>query len=407
MMRSMSLAIAALRNHQTFMDVVASNVANVNTTGYKSSRVSFQEMLSQTLRGSSAPTEQLGGLNAIQVGLGMTLGGIDTLFTQGSMAETGKLTDMAIQGDGFFVLSNVDGFLYTRDGNFDVDLDGSLVSLATGLKVMGWAADENGDVDTAGALSAIEIPYGQTMARATTSMTLTGNLDAEAEIGATAVSSIGVYDSLGILHTIDITYTKEDANEWSWAASDSDPDIAISGSGTIEYDSDGTYSVTNPAISLSMTCTNGAASSTITVDLTGSTQLEGTSSLSASSQNGLPTGSLTTFSVGTTGEITGVFSNGLNRCLGQIALASFTNSGGLLKVGQSLYSSSANSGTAQVGLPGEDGRGGISSGYLEASNVELAKEFTNMIVAQRGFQANSRVITTSDSMLEELVNLKR
>ncbi len=411
MMRSLSLAIAALRNHQTFMDVVASNISNVNTTGYKASRVSFQELLNQTLRGSSAPRNGLGGLNPIQIGLGMTLSGVDTLFTQGSLQDTGKLTDLAIQGDGFFVLDSGDGPLYARDGNMDIGLDGSLLNLSTGMKVLGWKADASGNIDTSQPLSSIQIPFGQSMARPTSQVDLRGNLDAEALAGTTVAATIGVYDSLGVLHNLDLTFTKTaTANQWTWAASESDPDISgITPAGTtVTFGSDGSYGTGNPATSLSIAFTNGADSpANVELDLSNITQLMGLSNVNPSSQDGLPPGSLTTFNVGSSGEIIGIFSNGLNRRLGQIALAKFLNSGGLLKMGQSLFSPSANSGTAQIGLPGQDGRGQISAGYLEMSNVELAQQFTSMIVAQRGFQANSRVITASDEMLQDLVNLKR
>jgi flagellar hook protein FlgE len=407
MMRSMLLAIAALRNHQIYMDVVSSNISNVNTTGYKGSRVSFQELFNQTIRGASAPRDGMGGLNPVQLGLGVALGGVDTLFTQGSLQDTGKVTDLAIQGDGFFVLNGGSGFVYARDGNLDVGLDGTLQSLSSGMKVMGWSADADGNIDTAQALGTIQIPFGQSMARATNEMVLRGNLDAQAAVGNTVTATVSVYDSLGVLHAVDIAYTKTSANHWSWAASDTDPDVAVNGAGNILFDDDGSYSTTNPAMTISMTCTNGAANSTVNLNLGNLTQLMGTSNVSASSQDGLPPGSLTTFSVSEGGEIVGVFSNGLNRTLGQIALAKFLNPGGLLKMGQSLYAPSANSGLAQVGLPGQDGRGQVAAGYLEMSNVELAKEFTSMIIAQRGFQANSRVITTSDEMLQDLVNLKR
>jgi flagellar hook protein FlgE len=410
MMRSMSLAISALRNHQIFMDVVSSNISNVNTTGFKGSRISFQELLNQTVRGSSAPRGGIGGLNPIQVGLGMALAGVDTIFTQGSLQDTGKLTDLAIQGDGFFVLNAGDGFAYTRDGNLDVGLDGSLLNLATGMKVMGWAADANGNIDTNQQLTDIQIPFGQSMSRATSQMELRGNLDAEAAVNDTATVTASVYDSLGVLHDIDLTFTKTAANQWSWTASSTDPTISgITPSGTtITFESDGSYSTTNAATTLSLAYNNGSESpSTVTLDLSNTTQLMGLSEVNSSSQDGLPPGSLSTFSVGSTGEIVGIFSNGLNRKLGQIALSTFLNPGGLLKKGQSLFVTSANSGTAQIGAPGQDGRGQVSGGYLEMSNVELAQQFTSMIVAERGFQANSRVITTSDEMLQELVNLKR
>jgi flagellar hook protein FlgE len=212
-----------------------------------------------------------------------------------------------------------------------------------------------------------------------------------------------------VLHNITLTFTKDASNQWSWASSESDSTISgITDAGTtVTFEPDGSFSSTNPATTLTVTYSNGADPATITLDFSTVTQLMGLSNISPSSQNGLPPGSLTTFSVGTTGEVVGLFSNGLNRTLGQIAMAKFTNPGGLVKEGQSLFVVSANSGTPQVGMPGQDGRGQISAGYLEMSNVELAQQFTSMIAAQRGFQANSRVITTSDEMLQELVNLKR
>lgn len=411
MMRSMSLAISALRNHQVYMDVVASNISNVNTTGFKSSRISFQELLNQTLRGSSAPRGGVGGLNPIQIGLGMALGGVDTLFTQGSLQDTGKQTDLAIQGDGFFALDNGDGLLYARDGNLDIGIDGSLLHLATGTRVMGWTADAAGNIDTAQPLTDIKIPYGQSMARATSSMHLQGNLDAEAAAGTAVTATASIYDSLGVMHDISLTFTKTGtANQWTWSASSTDATVSgITPAGTtISFNSDGSYSDTNPDASISLSFNNGATSPNVTtLELSNFTQLMGLSDINSTNQDGLPPGALTTFNVGSTGEIVGVFSNGLNRKLGQLALAKFLNPGGLLKMGQSLFAPSANSGTAQIGIPGTDGRGQVSAGYLEMSNVELAQQFTSMIVAERGFQANSRVITTSDEMLQDLVNLKR
>jgi len=411
MMRSMSVAIAALRNHQVYMDVVSSNISNVNTTGFKASRISFQELLSQTLRGSSAPRGGVGGLNPVQIGLGMALGGIDTLFTQGSLQDTGKLTDLAIQGDGFLILSNGDsgGYAYTRDGNLDVGIDGSLLNLATGMKVMGWQADDTGAVDTSQAMSELIIPFGQSMARASSTMDMGGNFDAQAVAGDSFSATIGTYDSLGVLHNIDLTFTRSaTANQWTWTASTTEAGVSITPSGTtINFNPDGSFASTNPATQLAIDYGNGSNTATVDLDFSAVTQLMGLSNINQTSQNGLPPGSLSTFSVSSTGELSGLFSNGLNRTLGQIAMANFTNPGGLVKEGQSLFVVSANSGTPQVGLPGQEGRGSITAGYLEMSNVELAQQFTSMITAQRGFQANSRVITTSDEMLQELVNLKR
>jgi flagellar hook protein FlgE len=344
----------------------------------------------------------------------MSLGGVDTLFTQGSLQDTGKLTDLAIQGDGFFVVDNGQGgFLYTRDGNFDVGVDATLLNLTTGMKVLGWAADATtGLVNTTGQLQTLEIPFGQNMARATDKVVLSGNLNAEAIDPVTA--TIALYDSLGVYHNIDLTFTKGSGNNWTWTATKTDAADTGMGNPTatgtgITFGTDGSYSSTNPATSISVPFTNGASSPvSIELDFSGLTQLAASASnVNMSSQTGLPPGALTTFNVTNTGEVIGIFSNGINRTLGQIAMAKFINPGGLIKSGQGLFAPSPNSGTAQVGLPNVDGRGSISAGYLEMSNVELAQQFTNMIIAERGFQANSRVITASDEMLQELVNLKR
>jgi flagellar hook protein FlgE len=430
MMRSLSSAIAALKNHQLYLDVIAANVANVNTTAYKSSKVTFQELMSQTISAATAPADGLAGTNAVQVGLGMALGSIDTNFTQGSPTSTGKATDLYIQGDGFFVAEGTDGAYYTRDGSTDVAVDGTLVSTSTGMHLLGWTADANGKVDTAQALGPITVPFGQNMARATSNVDFKGNLSTEDATAATVSTQFGVYDSLGGIHTLELVFTRVAgtpvtwnvaANEITTNASGAVTRTALTGAagsisdGTITFNSDGQIVDENaagggtlcPTISLTRVYGNGANDAKITVDLSNITGLASDSEVDATSQDGLESGSLVSFNVDSYGQLVGVFSNGLNRTLGQLALASFVNPAGLTREGENLYSVSVNSGTAQYSTAGQDGRGTINSGYLEMSNVDLAQQFTNMIVAQRGFQANSRVITTSDQLLEELVNLKR
>ncbi|MHB0877395.1 MAG: flagellar hook protein FlgE [Anaerolineae bacterium] len=430
MMRSLSSAIAALKNHQLYLDVIAANVANVNTTAYKSSKVTFQELMSQTISAASAPQDGLAGTNAVQVGLGMALGSIDTNFTQGSPTSTGKMTDLYIQGDGFFVVSTNDGVMYTRDGSTDVAVDGTLVNTSTGMHVLGWTADTEGKVDTTQELGPVSIPFGQNMARATTNAEFQGNLSAEDATGTAVTTQYGVYDSLGGIHTLELVFTRAagtpvtwnvTANELTTDAGGNVVRTALTGAagsvsdGTITFDDEGQIVDENPAgggdlcptISLTRVYGNGAQDAEMTIDLANITGLASDSEVDATSQDGLEAGSLVSFNVDTYGQVVGVFSNGLNRILGQTALAKFVNPGGLTREGENLYSVSVNSGTAQYSTAGQDGRGLINAGYLEMSNVDLAQQFTNMIVAQRGFQANSRVITTSDQLLEELVNLKR
>jgi flagellar hook protein FlgE len=259
MMRSLFSAISGLKGHQTMMDVVGNNIANVNTTAFKSARITFQDIISQTLRGAQAPTATQGGLNPMQVGLGMQTGSLDAIMTQGNLQSTGKPTDLAIQGDGFFQVTDGTNTLYTRDGDFTTDSAGNMVLATTGMKLV----------------PAVTIPTGAT------NLTIASNGQVSYTVGATV----------------------------------------------------------------------------------------------------------------TTGPV--------------ITMASFPNPAGLTRMGNNTWQVSNNSGAATVGAPGTGGLGTLQSGFLEMSNVDLASQFTNMIIAQRGFQANSRVITASDEILQDLVNIKR
>ena len=415
MLRSMFAAISGLHGNQTMMDVIGNNIANVNTVGYKSGRVNFQDIMSQTLHGATAPQGGLGSIDPAQIGLGMTVAGIDVLQTQGNLQSTGKTTDMAIQGDGLFVESDGTSTYYTRDGAFDIALDGSLANPASGMKVQGWQADANGKIDITQPLTNITIPIGQrTTALATSNVTLSGNLDAGAAVGTSVPTTMTVFDSLGVSHSVKVTYTKTAANQWSWAATSDAADTGISiapvagppsvNEGTLTYTSGGVFSASTGT--LSFTFPDGATATTPKIDMTQMTQFSGTSQPSGQT-DGFTSGTLTTFAVGDAGQLSGVYSNGQTQVLGQIALASFLNPDGLLRAGQNNFTATSASGNPNIGVAGTGGRGTVTTGALEMSNVDLATEFTGMITAERGFQANSRVITTSDQMLQELVNLKQ
>src|SRR5919197_1105713 len=419
MMRSMFSAISGLKNHQTFMDVVGNNIANVNTTGFKQSRVTFQDILSQTLRGASGPQNGRGGVNPEQVGLGVLLSGIDTIQTQGTLQSTGKLTDMSIQGDGYFVVNDGKQNFYTRDGAFDLGIDGTLLNPSSGLKIMGWQADPiTGAVNTTTPPTSIIIPVGAGMTgKASTVLTETGNLNSGAATGAAGAVPLSatVYDSLGNAHQITLTFTKSAADTWGLTIGTTETGVtaALTGSTSVRFTTLGHYDTVNNTGPYTATLTFGGTSAgagatsplSFTLDMSQLTQLASALNLS-SNTDGASAGNLTTFSVGSSGEITGVYSNGYKQPLGQIALASFANPNGLLKAGGNLFSTSPNSGNAAIGVPDTGGRGQIATGFLEGSNVDLAQQFTNMIMAERGFQANSRVITTSDEILQDLVNLK-
>jgi len=401
----------------SYMDVIGNNIANVNTTAYKSSRVTFQDILGQTVRGASSPQNGRGGTNPAQIGLGMNLGGIDTIMGQGSLQSTGKLTDFAVQGEGFFVVSDGQRNFYTRDGAFDIGVDGGLVNPNTGLRVMGWAANSVGGIDTDAPMTALEIPFGTRIsAQPTSSMLFAGNLDAGAAVGTAVNTTITAYDTLGNAHSVAVTYTKTAANTWGIAAAhdaDGDPltvNVAVvPAPAAITFDAT-TGALLTPAgglISIPLTGAAYASPLTFDMDMSKFTQFAGQSQVNLQNQDGFPAGALVSFAVGSSGEIAGIYSNGSNRVIGQLALASFVNPGGLQRVGQNNWTSTSNSGAPIVGTPNTNGRGAVGTGTLETSNVDLAGQFTSVIIAQRGFQSSSRVITASDQMLQDLVNIIR
>jgi len=416
MMRSLFAAVSGLKTHQQRMDVIGNNIANVNTVGFKRSRVTFQDMLSQTIRGASRPVAGgRGGTNPIQIGPGVLLGSIDLIMDGSSLQDTGKATDLGIEGDGFFILSDGGRTYYTRVGTFDFGEDGSLVSLLNGMRVQGWMPD---NPDT---LTDIRININESeSAKATTKMVIGGNLDSRVPIyddtnpDQTPKSRVllrhTVYDSKGQEYIVTIELTKNDENKWTWelvtVEDSAGRDIgAGTQTGVINFNNDGTYQgVDNNTISFEPV---GSGQVNITLDFSKLTQYGSDHDAAVESQDGYKSGVLDSYTIDQNGNIIGVFSNGVTRILGQIALARFANPAGLLKEGNSLYSITSNSGSPLVGTANSGGFGSIKPGSLEMSNVDLSTEFTDMIITQRGFQANSRVITASDEMLQELVNLKR
>lgn len=653
MMRSLFSGVSGLRNHQSAMDVIGANISNVNTVGYKGGRSNFSDVISQTLQGAASATTNRGGTNPIQIGLGMGLNSVDTLFTGGSFQPTGKQTDLAISGQGFFILADGSNSYYTRAGNFDFDSLGNYLVPGTGMRVQGWQA-VNGVINTTGPITNIQVPIGTTMpALATTTVNFANNLSGDQTPGHAVTTSITVYDSLGNPQSLSQKFMKSDITTDTWIARaaladtsipmtnplteivfdtsglnpavqqviPSNTDVAITSmrmstaAGTISvpftmYDSTGlshdyvmrvaspigagteyniydatdttfatslgngditwnagtsnytftpvtqfvfdsnNISFTNPpgkgtaatasaAIasyagagtsvisipnvqldntsgsihdafytvfdaqlnphSLKMTFTQtsnnswtykiveagitspstlgsgvvtytapnyvftptlsslditvgsgataqkmtmsftaslppagnsfladctpnystlptaspvtftppGAAQSSVTLNVSAITQYGGESTVQAANQNGYTSGSLQTTTIDTSGILVGKFSNGQTQNLAQVALATFNNPGGLTRVGDTLFATSNNSGVAQTGTSGSGGRGTISPGTLEMSNVDLADQFSKMIITQRGFQANSKIISVTDEMLQELANLKR
>jgi flagellar hook protein FlgE len=462
MMRSLYAGVSGLQNHQVRMDVVGNNIANVNTVGFKKGRVNFQDLISQGLDGAASPNDEIGGVNPKQVGLGMNVATIDTIHTQGSLQTTGVKTDLAIQGNGFFVLDGGTNQFYSRAGAFGLDQDGRLVNPANGLKVKGWGAETIGAetvVNTASELQDLIVPIGsKDSANPTTEVFLACNLDKRTDIvaaGATPkeafdgtwTTTFDVYDSFGDVHNLRIDFTRVPGVQNLWqAAVTIDPDAEVATNTTIEvgdannptnifnieFDNLGTLlSVADEqgdtlnAGDLQLQVGFDVQTSTpdadglltrqafnLNIGEVGSvvntvTQFAEKSSTKVFRQNGYSMGYLEDYKIDQTGTITGIYSNGANRTIGQMAIASFTNPGGLEKAGESTYQVSNNSGSADIGPSGIAGKGKLISGALEMSNVDLAEQFTDMIVTQRGFQANSKSITTSDQMLQELLTLKR
>ncbi|MEA2031778.1 MAG: flagellar hook-basal body complex protein [candidate division Zixibacteria bacterium] len=648
MMASLFSGVSGLKNHQVKMNVIGNNISNINTIGFQGSRVTFQEALVQTTRGAGRPSAITGGTNPIQLGLGMEVGAIDTLFKQGGLETTGQITDLAIQGDGFFVLGDANGNKsYTRAGAFGFDSNATLVDPATGLYVLGKIADSTGEIPELATTGKIILPFGQQdPANATSSVTLTSNLDASATdavasleesdgsdvifvsgtaddgvggthsvvitgnqatndaltsgtsgmvsnqtlstygvtehdnnftitidgsheetisgmtedttvgdlvtkisqvdgitatlsalseggeivitrdyagahasynfvfsnsqgagdvidaifgatidssggeattlaavdtftpdvgsgpaaadvvtnldlvfdqatgmvtgldglggggvtissgtggISETAVgeslvieteptthtASISIFDSQGGKHTLSIKFFKSTVtNRWEWETSVlGDATVQNGSSGYVLFNKDGslnTFDYNGGADSMTINPNNGA--DTLDLGFNAGTAFSydgltnfasGHHTASITNQDGYGVGILDKIAIDKAGNISGIFSNGVTRVLAQIVISDFFNEAGLRKAGKSMYQESANSGTAVEGIAGETIAGDIFSGALESSSVDIAEEFTSMITAQRGFQANARVITTSDSMLEELVNIKR
>ncbi len=463
MMRSLYSGVSGLQNHQTRMDVIGNNVSNVNTVGFKRARVNFQDMISQQMSGAAKPTDELGGVNPKEVGLGMTVAAIDNVFNQGNLQSTGISTDLAIQGNGFFVMKSGEESFYTRNGAFSLDMDGTLVNPANGMRVQGWMAqDVNGEmiVSTAATPTDLTIPVGsKDPAKETTNVKFACNLNKntpEIAEGAnendvqkgTWGTEQKIYDSFGNEHMLSVSFRRVVGNPNQWEATvNIDPDnadftqtrvglgttdgventfiVTFDNMGALQSVTDSAGNVTNPEgeillqTSFTVPDANPDADGnpyrqTLNINLgtIGSfkdtiTQSASKSTTKAFYQDGYTLGYLDNFKIDSSGTITGVYSNGTNRTIGMIAMATFANDRGLEKAGDNTYVESNNSGMARIGESGVAGKGTLMAGALEMSNVDLSEQMTDMIVTQRGFQANSKTITTADTLLETVLSLKR
>jgi flagellar hook protein FlgE len=401
-------SLSGLSSNADALSVIGNNLSNLNTIGYKSSSTSFQDLFNATLGGNSTQ----GNGNPIQIGLGTRLGAINQDFGQGSFQSSSSATDMAIQGGGFFTLKTKDGgAAYSRAGNFSLNKNGFLVD-PNGNSVMGWNA-VGSNLSTNGLSAPIHIDMGTTSPSvATNEVGAVTNLDSSAATGTVYSNPVQVYDSLGASHSLLFSYTKT-ATPGQWTVNvGTDGGATVTGfPATIQFDSNGvlTSPTTNPALTISG-WTNGATSPSTTWDIWNGvsstmTGYAATSATSSSTQNGYGSGSVRSMIVDQNGVLTGNFTNGQTIAMAQVAISSFANIAGLAKQGENTWAATLSSGSAAVGTANSGGRGTVLGANLELSNVDVASEFTRLIINQRGYQANSRVVTTADSLLQETLNL--
>lgn len=427
--RSLLAAVSGIEANQSYLDEIGNNIANADTVGYKSGTVEFGDLLAEQIAGATAPTTGSGGVNPVAIGSGVRVTAVATQLAEGSLETTGNPTDVAITGSGYLVVQQGGRQLYTRDGQLTLDAKGNLTT-STGALVEGWTASATGAIQTAQPLGPITIPKGETnAAQPTSSMTIGGNLPAWSGTGTvpTAAVTIDGYDSLGNTVPVDVTFTGVTGkpNEWSISASSVAPTGAVTHlfatgsppivtftptSGKVKTITGATVNATG-SFTLPVTTMPGGytfpATDKLSLDFAapGSsnalTQFAGSNTLTKS-QNGYASGALETYSIGSNGVITASFSNGRTMAIGKIALAAFTNPAGLVTVGNGLLAASPNSGTASIGAAGTGIRGKLLGGELEQSNVNIATQLTDLITAQEAYQANTKVISTSQQVIAAL-----
>jgi flagellar hook protein FlgE len=409
---SFATALSGLAANNTALDVVGNNLANLNTTGFKADAIQFKDVLGAT----SGSTE---------IGAGVATSGTSKDFTQGSIEPTSGALDAAIEGNGLFVVKNASGStLYTRAGSFKFDGTGTLVT-STGEDVQGWTA-VNGVLNTNGNIGNISSSaIASQPPIPTANMTMTANLDASAAVGTVFSSPLQVIDSLGVSHVLTYTYTKTGSNKWTYAVSIPGEDITGGtpgtpkslANGTLTFDSTGNLVTPLPAAPVNVKTTTGLVSGANDLNMNWSlyapdgtslvTQFAQTSAASATSQDGVQAAQLTGITLGDGGTLMATFSSGKQIPIAQVALAAIGNPDSLVSVGDNNYQVGTNTLTPTVGVPNTGNRGNILGGSLESSNVDLAKEFTNLIIYQRGYQANAKVITTQDQIDQVLLNIKQ
>lgn len=409
MFASFSTALSAMNADSLAVDIVGNNLANLNTAGYKASAAYFHDLISQSM-----------GSAGTQLGFGVAPPLTVKRFSQGAIQASGGSLDAAIQGDGFFVVSNNGVTEYTRAGSFQVDLSGNLLT-PTGDRLQGWMAT-NGVINTGTPIGDIVVPVGAIQVpQATKNFTLDANLDASAPVGTAWSTSLRIYDSIGASHVLTLNFTKADTNQWDYSITMPGEDFTGGTAGTPTEVANGTLSFAQDGT------LDPATASPVTFDITGLasgannlaglnwnlyngtagriTQYGQSSAPSANSQDGSPAAQMTQVSMGDGGQLLATYSSGQQIVVGQLAMASIRNPESLLSVGDNNYQVSAATAAPSIGTSGTGGRGEILGGSLESSNVDIATEFTHLIVLQSGYQANAKVVTTVSQMSQATTNL--
>ncbi|KAK48438.1 flagellar hook protein FlgE [Caballeronia jiangsuensis] len=400
-------ALSGLGAASSDLDVIGNNIANANTVGFKQGAAQFADMYANSM--ATAVSNQ--------IGIGTRLAEVQQQFSQGTITTTNQALDVAINGNGFYQLSNNGSVVYSRNGVFHLDNTGNIVN-SSGLQLMGYAADSGGVVNSASTVP-LTVPTANIAPTATKKITAAFNLNSQDDVKAAAdfdptngntynaSTSVDAYDSVGGTQKVSVYFTKSGTNSWEAFAGYGDPVSQKTDLGPVTFDSSGnltsdkTFSFTIPD---GASATSGATQ-TLTLDLSGTTQYGAKSGLTNLHQDGNSTGELTGFTVGSDGMLTGNYSNGETKALGQIAIANFNNQNGLQNLGGNVYAQTAASGAAQVSVPGSTNHGTLQGGAVENSNVDLTSELVNLITAQRNYQANAQTIKTQQTVDQTLINL--
>jgi flagellar hook protein FlgE len=408
-MPSFSIALTGLEANSVALSTIGNNLANLNTTAFKKQNVNFADMFYQNVgtAGSNAP---------LQVGIGTRVSSIESDLSQGNLASTGAATDMAINGNGFFVVNEGGSPQLTRTGNFQLGPTGDLIT-SDGYTVMGYPS-VGGVVNTNAPLAALNVPTAKTqLAHPTSAFSFTSSLDSTAAVGTHFTNATSMFDSQGTEHTVSVIYTKTAANVWSYNITMPVGDVTTTSgnTGTLTFNADGTLN--SPATDVTgitfAGLSDGASDLSLKWNLRDSsgnsllTQSAGTSSTSANAQDGYGSGTYKSFAVDADGRMTATYTNGGTEVLGQIAIALVSNPQALTRKGSNLYAVDAASGPMDIGVAGSGGRGAIEDSTLEQSNVDISTEFAHLIVAQRSFEANSKVVTAFDTITQDTIAMLR